>query len=248
MVITVILSAGSSSGLLGASPSAEYELTGTGSTGQQSTVMNDNDSLQRPIQQEFKHEYKQEYMVSGYSSPDTRVTPMNTDDIPTADAPTTVSRPAGQDLSCSPFTPASATATSPSLGCPGTIFPNGGHPGAPPTGGLHHAAGVPAGVIPSANHPAAAASYPGYLSGGYYTSGPGQGYVSSSVSILYPHLYQQQGQFLLDSRQEHQYPRQDCRDLVSSVPMLDEQSLQGRYLSSRTGGPSPNDPSVWRPY
>ncbi|XP_071526830.1 uncharacterized protein [Panulirus ornatus] len=215
---------------------------------------------------------RHDYMLTRYSSPDLRHA---------AQATTSEPRP---DITCAPYTPpatsSSAAATSSAVGglLAGASSSTGG------TGsGVIAAAAAAAGTVGGG-----AGSYPGYLGGGYYTATTtAQGYLSPSVSLLYPHLYSQQGQLsLLDPRQsagdqysggntptntggQRDYNRHDgYRDLSSAgaatpgphqsmmaAHMTPDDTLHAahahdRYMSNgtRAGGPSPNDPSVWRPY
>ncbi|ROT68690.1 runt protein 1a [Penaeus vannamei] len=181
---------------------------------------------------------RHDYMLARYSSPDPR-------------HPATGTTDPRQDLSCAPYTPPSTstnTTATPSI-----------------------AGGLLAGT-----------------SSGYYTATTtAQGYLSPSVSLLYPHLYPQQGQLaLLDPRQattdqysgatgaantggQRDYTRHDgYRDMstagattpgahqsMMAAHMTPDEGLHAahahdRYMSNgtRAGGPSPNDPSVWRPY
>ncbi|XP_063889183.1 runt-related transcription factor 3-like isoform X2 [Scylla paramamosain] len=211
---------------------------------------------------------RHDYMLARYSSPDPRHA---------AQAAPTDPR---QDITCAPYTPpattANAAATPSAVGglLAGASSSTGGT-----GGGVIAAAAAAAGTVGGG-----AGSYPGYLGSGYYTATTtAQGYLSPSVSLLYPHLYPQQGQLsLLDPRQPtpEQYPAANTggqrdygrhdgfRDMSSagtSTPaphqgmmaahMTPDDSLHGvhphdRYMSNgtRAGGPSPNDPSVWRPY
>ena len=211
---------------------------------------------------------RHDYMLARYSSPDLRHA---------AQAAPTDPR---QDITCAPYTPPATTANAaatPSAvgGLLGGASSSTGGTG----GGVIAAAAAAAGTVGGG-----AGSYPGYLGSGYYTATTtAQGYLSPSVSLLYPHLYPQQGQLsLLDPRQPtpEQYPTANTggqrdygrhdgfRDMSSagtSTPaphqgmmtahMTPDDNLHAvhphdRYMSNgtRTGGPSPNDPSVWRPY
>ncbi|XP_069958656.1 runt-related transcription factor 3-like isoform X2 [Cherax quadricarinatus] len=205
---------------------------------------------------------RHEYMLARYSSPDPRHNTQSADPR--------------QDLSCAPYTPpatsSNAAAASSSVGglLAGASSSTGG--------------GAGGGVIPATGTVGGTGTYPGYLGSGYYTATTtAQGYLSPSVSLLYPHLYPQQGQLsLLDPRQaptdqytaasttgQRDYSRNDgYRDMsgtgaTTPVPhqgminahMTPDDTLHAahvhdRYMSNgtRAGGPSPNDPSVWRPY
>lgn len=210
---------------------------------------------------------RHDYMLARYSSPDPRQV---TQPTPTTTDPR-------QDITCAPYTP------------PATSSNTGATPSA--VGGLLAGAssstgGAGSGVIAAAAGTVggSAGSYPGYLGSGYYTATTtAQGYLSPSVSLLYPHLYPQQGQLsLLDPRQatgdqysatnttgQRDYTRHDGfrSDMgTGTTTPAPHQSMMGahmnpdetlhaahahdRYMSNgtRAGGPSPNDPSVWRPY
>ncbi|XP_066952052.1 runt-related transcription factor 1-like isoform X1 [Macrobrachium rosenbergii] len=215
---------------------------------------------------------RHDYMLVRYSSPDPR------------HAASTASDPR-QDLSCAPYTPpATSTNAAPTpSGTSGLLVGGSSSTGGTGSGVVAAAAAATGGVSGSAG------SYPGYLGSGYYSATTtGQGYLSPSMSLLYPHLYPQQGQLaLLDPRQatadqysgataapnaagqRGDYTRHDgYRDMSTggaSTPvahqsmmathMTPDETLHGahghdRYMSNgtRAGGPSPNDPSVWRPY
>lgn len=164
------------------------------------------------------------------------------------------------DITCTPYTPASAT-TSANPSATTTLL----------SGSSSGSVGVGAG--------ACGGSYPGYLSGGYYpTNSTPQGYLSPSVSLLYPHLYPQQGQLaLIDPRAQGNSEQfvgvgsgmpagsYGGRDLENNTTSPNTHQMMGphmgaeeglhnhvheRFMSNgnRVGAPSPNDPSVWRPY
>ncbi|XP_063607114.1 runt-related transcription factor 3 isoform X6 [Penaeus vannamei] len=214
---------------------------------------------------------RHDYMLARYSSPDPR-------------HPATGTTDPRQDLSCAPYTPPSTstnTTATPSIAgglLAGTSSSTGGA-----GSGVSAAAAAAAGAAGGGT-----GSYPGYLGSGYYTATTtAQGYLSPSVSLLYPHLYPQQGQLaLLDPRQattdqysgatgaantggQRDYTRHDgYRDMstagattpgahqsMMAAHMTPDEGLHAahahdRYMSNgtRAGGPSPNDPSVWRPY
>ncbi|KAK7070035.1 hypothetical protein SK128_027631 [Halocaridina rubra] len=215
---------------------------------------------------------RHDYMLARYSSPDPR------------HAASAASDPR-QDLSCAPYTPpaTSTNAVATPSGAGGLLVGSSSGTGGTGSGVVVAAAAATGGVGGSTG------SYPGYLSSGYYSATTtGQGYLSPSMSLLYPHLYPQQGQLaLLDPRQatadqysgatgaanpagqRGEYARHDgYRDMSAggaSTPvahqsmmathMTPDDTLHGahghdRYMSNgtRAGGPSPNDPSVWRPY
>ncbi|XP_069184386.1 runt-related transcription factor 1 isoform X3 [Procambarus clarkii] len=217
---------------------------------------------------------RHDYMLARYSSPD-----------PRHSAQTTTADPR-QDLTCTPYTPpatsSNAAASSSSIG--GHLSGASSSTGGAGSGVIAAAAAAVAGSVGGS-----AGSYSGYLGGGYYTATTtAQGYLSPSVSLLYPHLYPQQGQLsLLDPRQaaatdqytgantssntggQRDYTRHDgYRDMSSAgattpgphqsmmaTHMTPDDTLHAahahdRYMSNgtRAGGPSPNDPSVWRPY
>ena len=202
---------------------------------------------------EFKHEFKQEYIVSGYDSPDLRSQAMSTDvQAPAINTPlpSDLRNPPELPISYTPPNTSSSSSASSSLPPPGTVFPadmgvtgplNSLH-----SGGASAAISGPEGTTNSdmssgsssgniATTASGASPYHQYQS--YYNSHATQNMFNSS-SIFYSHIYQQQGApFLLD-RQE-QYQRHD-------PAMLDDQ----RFLPNRTGnGASQNDAmSVWRPY
>ncbi|XP_050697580.1 runt-related transcription factor 3-like isoform X1 [Eriocheir sinensis] len=212
---------------------------------------------------------RHDYMLTRYSSPDLRHAPQPAPGDPR------------QDITCAPYTPpATTTNTAATPSAVGGLLAGASSSTGGAGGGVIAAAAAAAGTVGGG-----AGSYPGYLGGGYYTATTtAQGYLSPSVSLLYPHLYPQQGQLsLLDPRQPtpEQYPaaantggqrdygRHDgFRDMSSagtSTPaphqgmmathMAPDDNLHAihahdRYMSNgtRAGGPSPNDPSVWRPY
>ncbi|KAF2352555.1 hypothetical protein FHG87_016690 [Trinorchestia longiramus] len=253
---------GSSSSMMEGSPSTgptEYELPGAsageGSASAAVASLHDTDRSH----QEFKQEYKQEYMLSGYSSPDLRTSTMmdhsapittNSSSFPTDHRGISSELRGTNDLSCSPFTPPVPSTSSPAVAPPGTIFPTVGINGAPPGGALSPYTGAVQGCGNSSATAAAAAAtgYSGYIGGTYYAAqaASGQNYLGTSIGVLYPHLYQQQGQFLID--RQDQYPRHDYRELPGGpTPMLEDQAMQARYLASRAGSQSSAD-VVWRPY
>nr|CAD44571.1 runt protein 1b [Pacifastacus leniusculus] len=217
---------------------------------------------------------RHEYMLTRYSSPDPRHSTQSATTDPR------------QDITCAPYTPpatsSNAAASSSSVG--GHLSGASSSTGGAGSGVIAAAAAAVAGTVGGS-----AGSYSGYLGGGYYTATTtAQGYLSPSVSLLYPHLYPQQGQLsLLDPRQaastdqytgantasntggQRDYTRHDgYRDMSSAgattpaphqsmmaTHMTPEDTLHAahahdRYMSNgtRAGGPSPNDPSVWRPY
>ncbi|KAG7164461.1 putative runt protein 1a-like [Homarus americanus] len=245
-----------SSGVMENSPSSGGDYEGLGS------------SLQAPHSPP-----RHEYMLARYSSPDLR------------HAGQTGTTDPRQDITCAPYTPPATSSNA--AGSSSTV-------GGLLTGASSSTGGSGSGVIAAAAAAAGtvgggAGSYPGYLGGGYYTATTtAQGYLSPSVSLLYPHLYPQQGQLsILDPRQaatdqytatntatnttaQRDYTRHDgYRDMSSAgatTPVPHQSMMAGahmtpddtlhaahahdRYMSNgtRAGGPSPNDPSVWRPY
>ncbi|CAL4166416.1 unnamed protein product, partial [Meganyctiphanes norvegica] len=218
---------------------------------------------------------RQDYpMLTRYSSPDPR-THATTG---ATTSPNSTSDPR-QDLSCAPYTPPSTTTGGVATAAAAGVLLSG----ASASGGSGN--GVSASSAAGTATAASAGEYPGYHGGSYYTSTTSaQGYLSPPVSLLYPHLYPQQGQLaLLDPRTQNptdqysvgtaganssglrDYTRHDgYRDMTNSTTgahqsmmgaHMTDDSLHGahahdRYMSNgtRTGGPSPNDPSVWRPY
>ena len=197
-------------------------------------------------------EYKQEYMVPGYSSsPDLRGSAMDTSnqagltDLRNASISSDMRQ--SNEMSCSTFTP-SISSTSPPA--PGTIFSAVPQTGVGNSGFPHALTGGASGqgVNGATASPGAPSGYQHYFPGSYYpssgTGNLGQGSLgnSTTVALLHHPIYQQQPQLLFD--RQDQYQRQDCRDL-SVEPMVEDPS---RYISDRSGVHSPNDLSVWRPY
>ncbi|XP_047739252.1 uncharacterized protein LOC125178767 [Hyalella azteca] len=236
---------------------SDYEMTGATSSAGNSTVLtnlHENDRMQH----DFKQEYKQEYMISGYSSPDLRNSTMTDQTVPVSTNSTSTFNPDHRgiasdmrgvvsDLSCSPFTPPVTSTSSPAVLTPGSLFPTGSGPNGIPSGALSHTGAMQTCGNSSASA-AVATGYSGYIGGSYYAAqaASGQNYLGTSIGVLYPHLYQQQGQFLID--RQDQYPRHDYREIAGGVtPMLDDQAMQARYLASRAANQNSAD-VVWRPY
>jgi len=209
----------------GGPPTTDYEISG--STATSLTTINDNDSDMATPQHAtgFKQDFKQEeYTMSDYQEQDNRLAPMES--TSNSQGELHELRP-NSSVGCSSFTP---PATSNSVMAAGTIFTS---QHAANLGGYPHAASTPGhGVAGSGNSAIGGTNYSPYLTGSYYSPGSISNQPQYLVSTLYP-----QG-----LAQPEFYGRQD---LGTSSSMLDEAA---RYAHSRAGGPSTNDPGVWRPY